>query len=953
MQRVEPDIQAPQESQETTGGPDTSPAATARDRSPSSTPRPAKGENRNDGGSVTPMMAQFIEIKANNADCLLFYRMGDFYELFFEDAEIASRALGITLTKRGKHQGKDIPMCGVPVRAADEYLQRLIRLGHRVAVCEQLENPEDARKRGSKAVVRRDVVRLVTPGTLTEDSLLDARRNNYLAAVARVRGARAGDPEIAVAWLDISTGSFKVGASDQAGLSSYLSRIGASEILISDTIYGDPQLQTLWREAGAAIVPLTRDYFDSASAERRLRDYFQVSTLEAFGAFDRAELAACGAMIAYVDTTQVGQRPSIAPPQRQVSGAVMEIDAATRTNLELFRTTDGDVRGSLCVAIDRTVTPAGARTLAEYLANPLTDPDRIDERLDAVAFFFDDARTRDLVRETLRASADIVRAMSRLSLGRGGPRDLGALRDGLKTAQALRTLLADRAGLESPPRLIDQIVAALNGPVIEGGADVQIVPRLEAALADELPLFTRDGGFVRPGYSEVLDEARTLRDESRKFIAGLQATYSGKTAIKSLKVRHNNVLGYFVEVPAQHGRTLMDPPLGDIFIHRQTLANSMRFTTTELGELESRIAAAADRSQAIETEIFDTLRDAILEQADPIRMAADAMAALDVHSALGELAAESGYVRPRIDKSIAFDIAGGRHPVVEEALRRDGETFVPNDCALGAEGDGEAQDNGAIWLVTGPNMAGKSTFLRQNAVIAILAQMGAFVPAQSATIGIVDRLFSRVGASDDLARGRSTFMVEMVETAAILNQAGPRSLVILDEIGRGTATFDGLSIAWSVIEHLHEINRSRALFATHYHELTGLSGKLARVRNAAMKVREWKGDVVFLHEVVAGASDRSYGIQVAKLAGLPPQVIARAGEVLDMLESSDAARAGERLADDLPLFSANIPATSGNPVDPVVADVARQLRSAMPDDMTPRDALELIYTLKARLAEKD
>ncbi len=922
---------------------------------------PSRGSNpggmKASAGKVTPMIAQFIEIKANNPDCLLFYRMGDFYELFFEDAEIASRALGITLTKRGKHEGEDIPMCGVPVRAADNYLQRLIRLGHRVAVCEQLEDPVEARKRGTKAVVRRDVVRLVTPGTLTEDSLLDARRNNYLVAVARNRGGGSPAQEVALAWLDISTGSFKVGSCEGPGMASYLSRLGGSEIILSEQFYEDPQYRTLWQEVSGAVAPLTRDYFDSSSAERRLRDYFQVGTLDAFGAFTRAELAACGAMIAYIDATQVGQRPSVSPPQRQVSGEVMEIDAATRTNLELFRSTDGDVKGGLYAAIDRTVTPAGARALADHLSSPLTDPDRINERLDTVEYFFENGLLRDAVRAELRASADIVRALSRLSLGRGGPRDLGGLRDGLKTAQELKTRIGAATGLTERPRLIAQITDALTGPQIAGGDEAQIVARLDATIGVELPLLARDGGFVQPGHSQPLDEARILRDESRKFIAGLQATYGALTGIKALKVRHNNVLGYFVEVPGQHGQKLMEPPLNETFIHRQTMANAMRFTTTELGELESRIAAAADRALAIEIEIFEELRALVLSETDAIKAAAEALAALDVHSALAELATDSGCVRPKMDLSTSFKITGGRHPVVEEALRREGGTFVANDCDLGLSDEetanGAENSKGAIWLVTGPNMAGKSTFLRQNAVIAILAQMGAFVPAQKAEIGIVDRLFSRVGASDDLARGRSTFMVEMVETAAILNQAGPRSLVILDEIGRGTATFDGLSIAWSTIEHLHEVNGARALFATHYHELTGLTEKLNRLKNATMKVKEWKGDVVFLHEVVAGTSDRSYGIQVAKLAGLPASVIARAGEVLTMLESSDAARAGQRLADDLPLFNTNTPKPAGQTVDPVTQQVLEQIQQISPDELTPRDALELLYSLKAVLKTAD
>jgi DNA mismatch repair protein MutS len=885
---------------------------------------------------ITPMMEQYIEIKAANPDCLLFYRMGDFYELFFDDAEIAARALGIVLTKRGKHLGRDIPMCGVPVERADEYLHRLIALGHRVAVCEQLEDPAEARKRGNKSVVRRDVVRLVTPGTLTEDSLLDARRNNYLVALARSRASSADD-RFALAWIDISTGEFCVAECVRAALSAEIARLEPGEMIVSDALYADAELAPVLR-ALPAVMPLTRDVFDGATAERRLAEFFGVATTAAFGAFSRVELTAAAAAVTYVERTQLGKRPPLAPPVREAQGATLAIDPATRSNLELIRTLTGERRGSLLAAIDRTVTAAGSRALAQRLAAPLTDPRAIAQRLDAVAAFVDDNALRADLRERLKSLPDLARALSRVVIGRGGPRDLAAIRDGILAAHGIAERLS---ALAEPPRELAEAIAALRRP------DAALAGELKRALGDELPAYRRDGGFVCAGYEPALDEARALRDESRRVIAALQVRYAETTGIRSLKVRHNNVLGYFVDVTAQHGDKLLSAPLSATFIHRQTLAGQVRFTTIELGELEAKIANAADRALALELEIFDRLGAAVAAASDAIKYAAAVLAVIDVAVALATLAVERDYVRPEVDASLAFAIAGGRHPVVEQALARDGGPFVANDCDLSPLQPGDSA--GRIWLVTGPNMAGKSTFLRQNALIAVLAQMGSFVPARAAHIGVVDRLFSRVGAADDLARGRSTFMVEMVETAAILNQAGERALVILDEIGRGTATFDGLSIAWATIEHLHESNRCRALFATHFHEMTALAARLPRLHNATMRVKEWQGEVVFLHEVVPGAADRSYGIQVAKLAGLPPSVIERAKLVLAQLEAEDRISPARRLIDDLPLFAATRP-TPAPQRDAALAALLEALAALHPDEMSPRDALEALYALKARLA---
>src|SRR6476659_9093823 len=905
-------------------------------------PEPDQPQNGDAGdtGRVTPAMAQYIEIKAAHPDYLLFYRMGDFYEMFFEDAEVASRALGIVLTKRGKYLGKDVPLCGVPVVRADEYLRRLIARGHRVAVCEQLEDPDEARKRGSKSVVHRDVVRLFTAGTLTEDTLLDARRNNYLLAIARARLSSASEEtRFALAWIDISTGEFRVSESDRISLSAEIARLEPGEIIVSDALYSEADLAPYWRSL-PAVTPVTRDVFDGATAERRLTSFFAVATSEAFGALSRLELTAAAACVTYVERTQIGKRPPLSPPLRESAGATMAIDQATRANLELMRTLSGERRGSLLDAIDRTVTAAGSRLLSQQLAAPLTEPTQIAARLDAVESFVGDTAARAETRSRLQAAPDLARALSRLVLTRGGPRDLAAIRDGVLAAADLARALGS---VKEPPEDIADAMQGCRKP------DGMLATELSAALAAELPVFKRDGGFVREGYDRTLDETRALRDESRRVIAALQARYAEDTGIRILKIKHNNVLGYFVEVTAQHGERLMSAPFNGTFIHRQTLAGQVRFTTTELGELEAKIASAADRALGIELESFDTLAATVTAAAAAIKDAAGALAILDVATALAQLAIERHYVRPEIDASLDFIIEGGRHPVVEQVLAGDGGPFVANDCDLSPP---PGTPHGRIDLLTGPNMAGKSTYLRQNALIAILAQMGSFVPARHAKIGAVDRLFSRVGAADDIARGRSTFMVEMVETAAILNQAGERALVILDEIGRGTATFDGLSIAWAAVEHLHESNRCRTLFATHYHELTALSAKLPRMVNATVRVKQWHGDVVFLHEVLPGSADRSYGIKVARLAGLPPAVIARAKSVLAKLEAQDRGQTARALADDLPLFA--VPSrAAAEPAPPSEAELLIEaLKALHPDEMSPRDALEALYALKAKLPKQ-
>jgi DNA mismatch repair protein MutS len=881
-------------------------------------------------GKITPMMAQYIEIKAANPDCLLFYRMGDFYEMFFDDAGVASRALGIVLTQRGKHLGRDIPMCGVPIHRADEYLARLIALGHRVAVCEQIEDPAEAKKRGGHAVVRRDVTRLVTPGTIIEESLLEPARANCLLAVTRSQNGEA--PTFGLASVDISTGAFAVMEIGGAVLGAEIARIEAAEIVAPEGLCDDRAFAQLISELRVPLSPVGGARDDAAAAARRIQDYFCLATLDGLGHFSAAEASAAALAIFYIERTQRGARPALSPPTRLRFDAHMEIDAATRANLELTRTLAGHRDGSLIAAIDRTVTPGGGRLLAERLGGPLTNAVAIGRRLDAVAYFLDDLTLREDLRACLKAAPDLPRPLARLALQRSGPRDLAAIRDALRAADAIAARL--RVADNLPDDLRDSAGKA-------GSANATIAEQLGEALMGDLPLKARDGNFVRQGYDAALDELRALRDESRRIIADRQARYAALAETKQLKLKHNNFLGFFIEVPQAQGEKLLRPPFNATFVHRQTMADAMRFSTTELAELEAKMSSAADRALALELSIFDKLSALVLAAEPAIKAVAEALAALDVAAALADLAAAREWTRPEIDRSLNFAVDGGRHPVVEAALARDGHPFVANDCDLsGADGAG------MIAIVTGPNMAGKSTYLRQNALIAVLAQMGSFVPAARCKIGLVDRLFSRVGAADDLARGRSTFMVEMVETAAILNQATERSLVILDEIGRGTATFDGLAIAWAVMEHLHNKSKSRALFATHFHELTHLGKQLSRVVNLTMRVADWKGDVVFLHEIVPGAADRSYGIQVAKLAGLPPAVVKRAQILLAEFETGDRRRPTKPLA-GLPLF-----ANTQQAVTPS-SEIEDAIDGIDPDGLSPREAQAALYKLKALRDKKD
>lgn len=881
---------------------------------------------------VTPMMKQFLSIKAEaGPDVLLFFRMGDFYELFFDDAIHAAEALDIALTKRGKHNGFDIPMCGVPAHASETYLHRLIKKGFKVAICEQTETPAEAKKRGYKAVVNREIVRVVTPGTLTEESLLDARGQNIILSIYK---SLLG--EYAIAWADISDGSFNVSEVDPMNLPSKLAAFSPSEVIIPELLYQDSEFLKTLHLRDTSLTPQPAIKFNYRSAEAHLQKCFNVKSLQGFGSFTKAEISAAGALLNYLELTQAGNSVQLSNLKQNSTSNYLLIDPATRTSLEIDRNQRGLKDGSLLSVVDRTITGAGARLLKQRLNSPLIDSCEINKRLDSVDFFVKKDELLLKLRTELKKTGDMARSVSRLGLGRGSPKDILTLSQGLMLCQEIENFFHDVTDLKK----IDNVFNAVKKLKISNNSKLfRFAVEASKAFLSDAPLNLRQGGFIASGWSSELDELKILRSDSRQHIANLQAEYREVSSIPTLKVKHNNILGYFIEITPKYSDKMNDGHLKEIFIHRQTLGSCVRYTTTDLADLDSRITTARDRALALEIDIFQRFVARSIFLTEEIREVALALATLDVLSAASIWAIETNAIRPSVDNSTAFSVKEGRHPVVEKSLSRLPDlNFTPNDCEL----DVEINLGPRLTLITGPNMAGKSTYLRQNALMVILAQSGFYVPATAAKIGIVDRLFSRVGASDDLSRGQSTFMVEMLETAAILNLATNRSFVILDEIGRGTSTFDGLAIAWSVADHLFEINQCRTLFATHYHELTKMIESTDGAKNVSLKAKEWDGELIFLHDLIAGAADKSYGIQVAKLAGLPVAALRRAQDVLSLLES-DHKDKGSIIA-DLPLFDVKAP--SQNVQKSETLELIKNLNT---DELTPRAALDFLYELKMKL----
>ncbi len=860
--------------------------------------------------SITPMMSQFLKIKSQYTDALLFYRMGDFYELFFKDAEIAAAALNITLTKRGKHNGQDIPMCGVPFHSSENYLLNLIRKGHKVAVCEQLEKPEEAKKRGYKAVVKRDVVRLITPGTLTEERLLTDTQNNFLLACKKI------ESQYGVAWTDISTGEFYCSSVNENSLLSLINRILPSEIVISEDI--QEIINKFHFNTDVVISPLPPQNFDAKIGQRRLESFFNIKSLEVFGDFKKSEIGAMSGLLSYLEITQCTKKFPLTPPIKEAETKYLKIDASSRQSLEITKALNGQTNGSLLGSINQTVTSGGARLLQERLNCPSTSVKEIIKRQDLVSFFVLNHSIMTKCRDILKQTPDMQRSLSRLGLDRGTAKDLGTIRNCLRTIDKIQSLMTDC----EIPVLLEAFVKRLEG-------FDELLQSLTSALIENSSATEKGEYIICSEYDESLKEFRRLKHEAQDLIFDLQARYVNITNINSLKIKYNNVLGYFVETPISYSTKMSSDSFSETFIHRQTTTNCIRFSTIELSNMASNILNAQERTEEIEQNILRQLKDSIIIKSRELNSAAIALSEFDFYSSLSFQSISAEWNKPIVDNSKTFNITAGRHPVIELVLRNNGsDNFVSNDCNL-------SPNCKSMMLLTGPNMAGKSTYLRQNALITILAQIGSYVPAKEAHIGVVDQIFSRVGASDDLSKGNSTFMVEMIETASILKNATASTLIIMDEIGRGTSTYDGLSIAWASLEYIHNEIKCRTLFATHYHELTKLQNEMPNIKNATIAIREWNEEVIFLHQVKFGTAIRSYGIQVAKLAGLPNTVTERATAILKALEH-------DRDNSDVSYFSDNTIENSSKSKNIESYKIFDMLLSLNTDEITPKQALAML-----------
>ena len=882
------------------------------------------------GGSLlktTPMFQQFLEIKADNLDCLLFFRMGDFYELFFEDAVIASKELDIALTSRGKYDGEPVPMCGVPFHAYVPYIQKLTKKNYKIAICEQVESPKEAKLRaGSKALVKREVVRIVTPGTLTEETLLEADKNNFLLSV------NVYNNHIGISWLDISTGELYTQLCLQNELLTAIARIRPKEILITENklLEDNNYSEEIKNVYDCVITPLIQNNNNSKKAEKLICMHFGVKSLSSFGIFTETEILSCWSLLDYVSLTQKGNIPPIRFPKSIKNDSTMRIDSSTRKNLEISQTLIGNKKGSLINSVDMTLTAAGARQLDKDISAPLTNIKEINGRLDMIKFLIETELARSGIREILKSSADVDRAKARIIVSRGGPRDLKSIQLGIEAAHDLKNIL-DKTELKKLPKYFIPLKKKLN-------KCEALLKLLKNVLYENLPVFIKDGGFIKKGYSKELDEVSSFRDESRQHILEMEMQERKKTGFSSLKIKYNNVIGYFFEVTQLQKRKFIEIKDSERFIPRQSLKGAARFVTEELSNLSEAINNAAKKAIDIEIAIFQELQDLIYINHEDLADISSAIARLDVASSLAEISILNNFIRPNILNDESLEIIGGRHPSVELVMQKIGENkFCSNDCYLNSEDK--------IWLITGPNMAGKSTFLRQNALIAILAQSGSYVPAEKANVGIIDSLFSRVGSSDDLASGRSTFMVEMLETAAILNQAGKKSLVIMDEVGRGTSTYDGLSLAWSILEYLHNNIHCRTLFATHYHELTKLSDILQTLSCHTMQVKEWENKIIFLYTVILGVAKGSYGIHVASLAGVPNSVLMRAKEILEKFEvlgaDNDIIKSKTQIGKPLKL----------NNKMQKMHNIFTDLSIINLDSLSPKEALDMLYVYVKKIKE--
>jgi DNA mismatch repair protein MutS len=851
-------------------------------------------------------MQQYREIKARHQDAILFFRMGDFYEMFYEDAEVASRVLGLTLTARHNGGASDVPLAGVPVKAVNEYLRRLVRQGYRVAICEQVEDP-----RSAKGIVRREVIETITPGAAFSDDLLDGARNNFLCAIS------TSDMEVGVAAADLSTGELRLVVAPLADLAAVLARLSPTEVVIPRGSRTPTSTRQPSGEEDALVTEREPWEFDADLARPELARQFGVHSLEGFGIgpADERAVAAAGALLRYLRDLQPAGVPHLARPTVERAGATMPVDDMTRRNLELVESMRGrDIAGTLLGVLDRTITPMGARLLRQWILAPLVERAAIERRLDAVAALVDDLIGRQALREALDGVRDVERLAGKAAAGRATPREVGALGASLGRLPAVEAALR-RVG---PAGVLGEILSRWDG-CEDLAADVSctMVERPPNAIGEE--------PAVRSGIDPELDELRAIRDGGRDGIATIQARERERTGISSLKVGFNRVFGYYIEI--SNSNTHLVP---DDYQRRQTLSGAERYVTPELKAFEEKVLTAAERIEVRERALFEALRERLGERVSRLQQSAALLAQLDVLAALAEAAEREGYARPEMSDDFALDIVAGRHPVVERMMPRD--KFIPNDVRL--------SEDARLIVLTGPNMAGKSTILRQVGLVVLMAQIGSFVPAQRAVVGVVDRLFTRVGASDNLVRGQSTFMVEMAETSAILHTATRRSLVLLDEIGRGTSTYDGVSIAWAVSEHLHDVVKCKTIFATHYHELTQLADELAAVRNYTVDVREVGDEVLFLHRLRPGGADRSYGIEVGRLAGLPAGVLARARAVLRLLEGGHRVATGATPPapdEQLGLFLAATP-------HPVV----ERLQSLDPNVMTPIQALLELEALVAK-----